>query len=158
MDVSFELNALCPIPLAYPSFISTSFWYWLIPFQEPFMIYDWYSDMKNECSLHTDNKSHIESYVNSQGEHKNCDLDCCWQWDPHELQWEKVFHFKCDMTAFFLEPLDLVIIMKPCRINGKIFEWILISRRSCFRAGVRYYVRGNKILHCFDLLHSYFKG
>ncbi|XP_060760643.1 phosphatidylinositol-3-phosphatase SAC1-A [Neoarius graeffei] len=34
------------------------------------------------------------------------------------------------------------IVMKPCCINGKIFEWILISRRSCFRAGVRYYVRG----------------
>lgn len=34
--------------------------------------------------------------------------------------------------------------MKPCRINGKIFEWILISRRSCFRAGVRYYVRGKQ--------------
>ena len=42
--------------------------------------------------------------------------------------------------------LDLsgsVVVMKPCRINGKIFEWVLISRRSCFRAGVRYYIRGN---------------
>uniref|UniRef100_A0A8C4ZW81 Phosphatidylinositol-3-phosphatase SAC1 n=1 Tax=Gadus morhua TaxID=8049 RepID=A0A8C4ZW81_GADMO len=34
------------------------------------------------------------------------------------------------------------IIMKSCCINGKLFEWNLISRRSCFRAGVRYYVRG----------------
>ncbi|KAJ3609330.1 hypothetical protein NHX12_023853 [Muraenolepis orangiensis] len=34
------------------------------------------------------------------------------------------------------------VVMKPCRINGKIFEWVLISRRSCFRAGVRYYIRG----------------
>ncbi|KAF3834412.1 hypothetical protein F7725_025616 [Dissostichus mawsoni] len=42
----------------------------------------------------------------------------------------------------FLNPPVPVIVMKPCRINGKIFEWILISRRSCFRAGVRYYVRG----------------
>uniref|UniRef100_A0A8C8F9U3 SAC domain-containing protein n=1 Tax=Oncorhynchus tshawytscha TaxID=74940 RepID=A0A8C8F9U3_ONCTS len=41
-----------------------------------------------------------------------------------------------------LDVPDPVIVMKPCRINGKIFEWILISRRSCFRAGVRYYVRG----------------
>uniref|UniRef100_A0A674DV53 SAC1 like phosphatidylinositide phosphatase n=1 Tax=Salmo trutta TaxID=8032 RepID=A0A674DV53_SALTR len=40
-----------------------------------------------------------------------------------------------------LDP-DPVVVMKPCRVNGKIFEWILISRRSCFRAGVRYYVRG----------------
>ncbi|KAG7260226.1 hypothetical protein CRUP_007879 [Coryphaenoides rupestris] len=35
-----------------------------------------------------------------------------------------------------------VILMKTCCINGKLFEWNLISRRSCFRAGVRYYVRG----------------
>uniref|UniRef100_A0A673YIW6 SAC1 like phosphatidylinositide phosphatase a n=1 Tax=Salmo trutta TaxID=8032 RepID=A0A673YIW6_SALTR len=41
-----------------------------------------------------------------------------------------------------LDVPDPVVMMKPCRINGKIFEWILISRRSCFRAGVRYYVRG----------------
>ncbi|NWH28935.1 SAC1 phosphatase, partial [Grus americana] len=27
-------------------------------------------------------------------------------------------------------------------INGKCFDWLLVSRRSCFRAGVRYYVRG----------------
>uniref|UniRef100_A0A2K5EP44 Phosphatidylinositol-3-phosphatase SAC1 n=1 Tax=Aotus nancymaae TaxID=37293 RepID=A0A2K5EP44_AOTNA len=35
-----------------------------------------------------------------------------------------------------------VIAMHSCSINGKYFDWILISRRSCFRAGVRYYVRG----------------
>uniref|UniRef100_A0A665TC48 SAC1 like phosphatidylinositide phosphatase b n=1 Tax=Echeneis naucrates TaxID=173247 RepID=A0A665TC48_ECHNA len=34
------------------------------------------------------------------------------------------------------------ITMKSSCINGKIFEWSIISRRSCFRAGVRYYVRG----------------
>uniref|UniRef100_A0A8C7CKM9 SAC1 like phosphatidylinositide phosphatase b n=1 Tax=Oncorhynchus kisutch TaxID=8019 RepID=A0A8C7CKM9_ONCKI len=34
------------------------------------------------------------------------------------------------------------IVMKSCCINGKIFDWNIISRRSCFRAGVRYYVRG----------------
>lgn len=33
--------------------------------------------------------------------------------------------------------------MKSSCINGKVFEWSIISRRSCFRAGVRYYVRGN---------------
>nr|XP_006012769.2 PREDICTED: phosphatidylinositide phosphatase SAC1 [Latimeria chalumnae] len=32
--------------------------------------------------------------------------------------------------------------MHSCSINGKYFDWILVSRRSCFRAGVRYYVRG----------------
>ncbi|KAG7275458.1 hypothetical protein CRUP_008314 [Coryphaenoides rupestris] len=37
---------------------------------------------------------------------------------------------------------ELAAQPEPCRINGKIFEWVLISRRSCFRAGVRYYIRG----------------
>lgn len=32
--------------------------------------------------------------------------------------------------------------MHSCSINGKCFDWLLVSRRSCFRAGVRYYVRG----------------
>uniref|UniRef100_A0A6Q2YFF3 SAC domain-containing protein n=1 Tax=Esox lucius TaxID=8010 RepID=A0A6Q2YFF3_ESOLU len=35
-----------------------------------------------------------------------------------------------------------VKIEMSCCINGKIFDWNIISRRSCFRAGVRYYVRG----------------
>ncbi|KAG3293004.1 SACM1L-containing, partial [Ictidomys tridecemlineatus] len=34
------------------------------------------------------------------------------------------------------------ITIHSCSINGKYFNWILISRRSCFRAGVDYYVRG----------------
>uniref|UniRef100_A0AAQ4Q101 SAC domain-containing protein n=1 Tax=Gasterosteus aculeatus aculeatus TaxID=481459 RepID=A0AAQ4Q101_GASAC len=46
------------------------------------------------------------------------------------------------LHRFALPVVHGFIVMKPCRINGKIFEWILISRRSCFRAGVRYYVRG----------------
>ncbi|RXN20261.1 phosphatidylinositide phosphatase SAC1-B [Labeo rohita] len=37
---------------------------------------------------------------------------------------------------------EMSLLERPCCINGKVFEWILISRRSCFRAGVRYYVRG----------------
>uniref|UniRef100_A0A672PJ97 Phosphatidylinositide phosphatase SAC1-A-like n=1 Tax=Sinocyclocheilus grahami TaxID=75366 RepID=A0A672PJ97_SINGR len=32
--------------------------------------------------------------------------------------------------------------VNSCCINGKIFDWNIISRRSCFRAGVRYYIRG----------------
>uniref|UniRef100_A0A672H6L1 Phosphatidylinositide phosphatase SAC1-A n=1 Tax=Salarias fasciatus TaxID=181472 RepID=A0A672H6L1_SALFA len=47
-----------------------------------------------------------------------------------------------ELHRFALPVVHGFIVMKPCRINGKIFEWILISRRSCFRAGVRYYVRG----------------
>ncbi|KAL0961793.1 hypothetical protein UPYG_G00331800 [Umbra pygmaea] len=47
-----------------------------------------------------------------------------------------------ELHKFAIPVIHGFIVMKPCRINGKIFEWILISRRSCFRAGVRYYVRG----------------
>ncbi|ELK10152.1 Phosphatidylinositide phosphatase SAC1 [Pteropus alecto] len=43
---------------------------------------------------------------------------------------------------FALPVLHGFITMHSCSINGKYFDWILISRRSCFRAGVRYYVRG----------------
>uniref|UniRef100_A0A667ZT82 SAC1 like phosphatidylinositide phosphatase b n=1 Tax=Myripristis murdjan TaxID=586833 RepID=A0A667ZT82_9TELE len=42
----------------------------------------------------------------------------------------------------FIAQYHSVITMKSCCINGKVFEWNIISRRSCFRAGVRYYVRG----------------
>ncbi|XP_022075956.1 phosphatidylinositol-3-phosphatase SAC1-A [Acanthochromis polyacanthus] len=47
-----------------------------------------------------------------------------------------------ELHKFAIPVVHGFIVMKPCRVNGKIFEWILISRRSCFRAGVRYYVRG----------------
>uniref|UniRef100_A0A8C9W6Q7 Phosphatidylinositol-3-phosphatase SAC1 n=1 Tax=Scleropages formosus TaxID=113540 RepID=A0A8C9W6Q7_SCLFO len=47
---------------------------------------------------------------------------------------------KCYLDT--LTPSISVIVMKSCCINGKTFDWTLISRRSCFRAGVRYYVRG----------------
>lgn len=32
--------------------------------------------------------------------------------------------------------------MRKCRVKTTAFTYILISRRSCFRAGTRYYVRG----------------
>lgn len=47
-----------------------------------------------------------------------------------------------ELHKFAIPVVHGFIFMKTCRINGKAFEWILISRRSCFRAGVRYYVRG----------------
>uniref|UniRef100_A0A9J7Z8L8 SAC1 like phosphatidylinositide phosphatase a n=1 Tax=Cyprinus carpio carpio TaxID=630221 RepID=A0A9J7Z8L8_CYPCA len=47
-----------------------------------------------------------------------------------------------ELHKFAFPVIHGFIVMKPCCINGKVFEWILISRRSCFRAGVRYYVRG----------------
>ena len=36
----------------------------------------------------------------------------------------------------------LVIRSAPAVVNGKAFDFILISRRSCFRAGTRYHTRG----------------
>ncbi|KAI6074710.1 Phosphatidylinositide phosphatase SAC1 [Aix galericulata] len=61
----------------------------------------------------------------------------------HTLQ--RQIHGSCGM-GIFLENLLLnqrstVITMHSCSINGKCFDWLLVSRRSCFRAGVRYYVR-----------------
>ncbi|XP_005006895.1 phosphatidylinositol-3-phosphatase SAC1 [Cavia porcellus] len=47
-----------------------------------------------------------------------------------------------EVHRFALPVLHGFINMHSCSINGKYFDWILISRRSCFRAGVRYYVRG----------------
>uniref|UniRef100_A0A4W6CE20 SAC1 like phosphatidylinositide phosphatase b n=1 Tax=Lates calcarifer TaxID=8187 RepID=A0A4W6CE20_LATCA len=41
----------------------------------------------------------------------------------------------------FIAHVTCVMGFSSC-INGKVFEWSIISRRSCFRAGVRYYVRG----------------
>lgn len=38
--------------------------------------------------------------------------------------------------------LDSVVMVKDCAVKGKNFKYVLISRRSCFRAGVRYYMRG----------------
>ena len=35
-----------------------------------------------------------------------------------------------------------VVSVKQCVINNKTFVYTLISRRSCYRAGVRYYMRG----------------
>uniref|UniRef100_A0A673IQ01 SAC domain-containing protein n=1 Tax=Sinocyclocheilus rhinocerous TaxID=307959 RepID=A0A673IQ01_9TELE len=37
---------------------------------------------------------------------------------------------------------EISFLSSSCCINGKIFDWNIISRRSCFRAGVRYYIRG----------------
>lgn len=50
------------------------------------------------------------------------------------------------LRFWFLNTHWPVIIMKSSCINGKPFDWSIISRRSCFRAGVRYYVRGNNTL------------
>lgn len=32
--------------------------------------------------------------------------------------------------------------MNQCELKGQAFKYTLLSRRSCFRAGTRYYMRG----------------
>ncbi|XP_070575933.1 phosphatidylinositol-3-phosphatase SAC1-like [Ptychodera flava] len=47
-----------------------------------------------------------------------------------------------ELHRFILPVLLGFVGIKSCSINNKQFDYILISRRSCFRAGVRYYMRG----------------
>ncbi|XP_077982127.1 phosphatidylinositol-3-phosphatase SAC1-like [Glandiceps talaboti] len=47
-----------------------------------------------------------------------------------------------ELHRFTLPVLLGFVAIHHCSINSKSFEYILISRRSCFRAGVRYYMRG----------------
>uniref|UniRef100_A0A8C4XBY9 Phosphatidylinositol-3-phosphatase SAC1 n=1 Tax=Erpetoichthys calabaricus TaxID=27687 RepID=A0A8C4XBY9_ERPCA len=60
-------------------------------------------------------------------------------WNGHLL---REFSAQPELHKFVFPVVHGFIFMKSCYINGKMFDWILISRRSCFRAGVRYYVRG----------------
>ncbi|KAF5921716.1 hypothetical protein HPG69_012887 [Diceros bicornis minor] len=60
-------------------------------------------------------------------------------WNGHLL---RELSAQPELHRFALPVLHGFITMHSCSINGKCFDWILISRRSCFRAGVRYYVRG----------------
>uniref|UniRef100_A0A8C8INS1 SAC domain-containing protein n=1 Tax=Oncorhynchus tshawytscha TaxID=74940 RepID=A0A8C8INS1_ONCTS len=60
-------------------------------------------------------------------------------WNGHLL---REFLPQPELHRFAFPVVHGFIVMKSCCINGKIFDWNIISRRSCFRAGVRYYVRG----------------
>ncbi|XP_054477263.1 phosphatidylinositol-3-phosphatase SAC1-B isoform X2 [Anoplopoma fimbria] len=60
-------------------------------------------------------------------------------WNGHLL---REFIAQPELHKFVFPVLHGFITMKSGCINGKVFDWIIISRRSCFRAGVRYYVRG----------------
>uniref|UniRef100_H9GL71 Phosphatidylinositol-3-phosphatase SAC1 n=1 Tax=Anolis carolinensis TaxID=28377 RepID=H9GL71_ANOCA len=60
-------------------------------------------------------------------------------WNGHLL---REFASQPELHRFAIPVMHGFIVMHSCSINGKYFDWILISRRSCFRAGVRYYVRG----------------
>ncbi|XP_070823104.1 phosphatidylinositol-3-phosphatase SAC1-B [Chaetodon trifascialis] len=60
-------------------------------------------------------------------------------WNGHLL---REFIAQPETHKFVYPVVHGFITMKSSCINGKVFEWSIISRRSCFRAGVRYYVRG----------------
>ncbi|XP_048882219.1 phosphatidylinositol-3-phosphatase SAC1-B [Brienomyrus brachyistius] len=60
-------------------------------------------------------------------------------WNGHLL---REFIAQPELHKFSYPVLHGFITVKSGCINGKVFDWVLISRRSCFRAGVRYYVRG----------------
>ncbi|KAM8967639.1 phosphatidylinositol-3-phosphatase SAC1 [Pelodytes ibericus] len=60
-------------------------------------------------------------------------------WNGHLL---REFSAQPEIQKFAMPVIHGFIAIHSCSINGKYFDWVLISRRSCFRAGVRYYVRG----------------
>ncbi|XP_023819732.1 phosphatidylinositide phosphatase SAC1-A [Oryzias latipes] len=60
-------------------------------------------------------------------------------WNGHLL---REFMSQPELHKFVVPVIHGFISIKSSCINGKKFEWSIISRRSCFRAGVRYYVRG----------------
>ncbi|KAM4735920.1 phosphatidylinositol-3-phosphatase SAC1-B isoform 2-T2 [Anableps anableps] len=60
-------------------------------------------------------------------------------WNGHLL---REFMTQPELHKFVYPVIHGFITITSSSINGKVFEWIIISRRSCFRAGVRYYVRG----------------
>nr|DBA24735.1 TPA: hypothetical protein GDO54_012354 [Pyxicephalus adspersus] len=60
-------------------------------------------------------------------------------WNGHLL---REFSAQPEIQKFAVPVIHGFIAIHSCSVNGKYFDWILISRRSCFRAGVRYYVRG----------------
>uniref|UniRef100_A0A669DL12 SAC1 like phosphatidylinositide phosphatase b n=1 Tax=Oreochromis niloticus TaxID=8128 RepID=A0A669DL12_ORENI len=60
-------------------------------------------------------------------------------WNGHLL---REFIAQPELHMFVFPVVHGFITVKSSCISGKVFEWSIISRRSCFRAGVRYYVRG----------------
>ncbi|XP_066441714.1 phosphatidylinositol-3-phosphatase SAC1 [Eleutherodactylus coqui] len=60
-------------------------------------------------------------------------------WNGHLL---REFSAQPEIHKFAMPVIHGFIAIHSCSVNGKYFDWILISRRSCFRPGVRYYVRG----------------
>lgn len=46
------------------------------------------------------------------------------------------------MNEFILNLFHTVVSINRCKINGKVFTWTVVSRRSIYRAGPRLFMRG----------------
>ncbi|KAK2166809.1 hypothetical protein LSH36_35g08022 [Paralvinella palmiformis] len=60
-------------------------------------------------------------------------------WNNHLL---RELSQQSELCHFCLPIMHGFITVVSSKVKGKSFKYILISRRSCFRAGTRYYVRG----------------
>ncbi|XP_078690200.1 phosphatidylinositol-3-phosphatase SAC1-like isoform X2 [Branchiostoma floridae x Branchiostoma belcheri] len=60
-------------------------------------------------------------------------------WNGHLL---REFTSQPELHRFILPVLHGYVSVKHCHVNQRPFKLIVISRRCCYRAGVRYYMRG----------------
>lgn len=60
-------------------------------------------------------------------------------WNGHML---KELAQQPELSRYCLPILLGFISIKPCNINNRVFDYMLISRRCVYRAGTRFYVRG----------------
>jgi len=60
-------------------------------------------------------------------------------WNHHLI---KILAVQPELSRFVLPVIQGFISIKKCSIKQSSFDFALISRRSCFRAGTRYYMRG----------------
>uniref|UniRef100_A0A1B6FDT6 Phosphatidylinositol-3-phosphatase SAC1 n=1 Tax=Cuerna arida TaxID=1464854 RepID=A0A1B6FDT6_9HEMI len=65
--------------------------------------------------------------------------------DPRFLWNAYLLHYfpdSADFSKFLLPIMHGFISINSCSLNGKPFTWSIVSRRSCQRAGTRYFTRG----------------
>ncbi|XP_059473122.1 phosphatidylinositol-3-phosphatase SAC1 [Neocloeon triangulifer] len=60
-------------------------------------------------------------------------------WNGHML---RDFSSQPELSQFCLPLILGFISINSCNLNGKTFLWTLVSRRSCHRAGTRFFMRG----------------
>ncbi|XP_064641068.1 phosphatidylinositol-3-phosphatase SAC1-like [Lineus longissimus] len=60
-------------------------------------------------------------------------------WNAHML---RELAQQPELARYCLPVLHGFVAIKSCIINGQAMDYILITRRCCFRAGTRYYMRG----------------